>query len=452
MDPLELIAIKRDGGKLAGEQLRELILRYADEDGPQGDDVPDYQMAAFLMAGYVRGFNKEETAAMTEAMVVSGDRLDLSGLSGPTVDKHSTGGVGDGTTLIVAPLAAELGMQVVKLSGRGLGHTGGTLDKLEAIPGMRTDLSAEDLLAQVEDIGLAVSAQTGDLVPADRVIYALRDVTATVGSIPLIAASILSKKLAGGADTILIDVKTGSGAFMKELEDACELARACVELGQAAGRRTGALITDMSQPLSQMIGNAIEVREAIEVLRGERFDRLGELCVWLAGHLAWFAEIADDADDGIARARDALRSGAALERFTRFVEAQGGDPRVVEDTSLLPSADVVREIHSRHAAWLAGVDTEALGNAAASLGAGRRRKEDEIDPSVGLQLTVEVGDQVQSDTLIGRVFAKSEDDADTAEQALREALNWSEDERETPQLIYEVMAPGTQSTQVRLRA
>jgi pyrimidine-nucleoside phosphorylase len=434
-DDLALIAAKRDGEELASEDLRRLILDFA------RGELPDYQMAAFLMAGYVRGFSHDETVAMTQAMVDSGEVLDLSALSGPTVDKHSTGGVGDGTTLVVAPLAAALGMQVVKLSGRGLGHTGGTLDKLESIPGLRVDLTTGEVLAQVERIGLAVSAQTADLVPADRAIYALRDVTATVGSVPLIASSVMSKKLAGGAGTILLDVKTGSGAFMKDLPAARELARACVDLGRSAGRTTGALITDMSQPLSETIGNAIEVREVIEVLRGERAGRFSELCVALAAHLAWFAGLAPDLPDAERRAREALTGGAALERFRAFVEAQGGDPRVVDDVSLLPTAPVTREIRAPHAGWLAAVDAEAVGYAAGSLGAGRRHKDDPIDPAVGIELLAGIGDEVAEGELLGGVFAASDGAAAEAGRRVLDALGWAEGAQSPPALLHDVITP-----------
>ncbi len=435
MEAVKVIAAKRDAQELPADELRRLMLDYA------RGDVPDYQMAAFLMAGYLRGFSAEETEALTAGMVASGEQLDLTALSGPTVDKHSTGGVGDGTTLVVAPLAAELGMQVVKLSGRGLGHTGGTLDKLESIPGLRTDLSSKELLAQVERIGLAVTAQTANLVPADRAVYAVRDVTATVGSVPLIASSIMSKKLAGGAQTILLDVKTGSGAFMKDLEGARELATTCVELGESADRRTGALITDMSQPLSEMIGNAIEVREVIEVLRGERAGRFAELCVTLAAHLAVLAQVADSVEDGRERALAALDSGAALERFGAFVEAQGGDRRVTENPALLPAAPVEHEIRADRAGWLAGVDTEAVGNATGALGAGRRQKEDRIDPSVGLELLAKIGREVSEGDLLARVFARSQDEADQAEQALRDALEWSDQRQTEPALVRDVIEP-----------
>ena len=316
----DVIARKRDGGEIPGDQLREFVLAYARE------ELPDYQMAAFLMAGYLRGFSRSEAEALTEAMVTSGDQLDLSRLSGPTVDKHSTGGVADGTTLVVGPLAAALGMQVIKLSGRGLGHTGGTLDKLESIPGFRVHLGADELLDQVERIGLAVAAQSADLVPADKSIYALRDVTATVGNVALIASSVMSKKLAGGAASILLDVKAGSGAFMSETGAAVELARLCVEIGQDAGRATAALVTDMNQPLGELVGNAVEVREAVEALRGERPGRFLDLCLTLTGHLAALAGTAADAEAGRRDARRALESGDGLERFRQFVAAQGGDP------------------------------------------------------------------------------------------------------------------------------
>jgi pyrimidine-nucleoside phosphorylase len=388
------------------------------------------------MAGYINGFSRAEAVALTEAMLDSGDRLELSELSGPTVDKHSTGGVGDGTTLVVAPLAAALGMQVVKLSGRGLGHTGGTLDKLEAIPGMRTELSREELVAQVERIGLAVCAQTADLVPADKAMYALRDVTATVDDVALIASSVMSKKLAGGASTILLDVKVGSGAFMKEPDRARELAELCVAVGEEDGRATGAVVTDMSQPLGDAVGNATEVREAIEVLRGERSGRFADLCVALAGRLAALSGVAGDAGEGAARAALALADGTALERFGRFVEAQGGDPRIVDDASLLPQAPVVHDVRAGRAATLAAVDAEAIGRAAAALGAGRQRKEHDIDLAVGIDFAVRIGDEVDEDTLLARVRAQDDDAARAAERAVLDALAWSDGAVEPPPLIH----------------
>jgi pyrimidine-nucleoside phosphorylase len=401
--------------------------------------VPDYQMSAFLMAGYLRGFSRDEAVALTHAMVESGETLDLSRLSGPTVDKHSTGGVGDGTTLVVAPLAAALGMQVVKLSGHGLGHTGGTLDKLDAIPGMRTELSSDELISQVEEIGLAVCAQTADLVPADKAMYGLRDVTATVDDIALIASSVMSKKLAGGAGAILLDVKAGSGAFMEELDDARELAELCVALGEDGGRATGALITDMGQPLADAVGNAIEVSEAIEVLRGERTGRFTDLCLTLAGYMAALVGLADDGEAGTQAAREALSSGDALERFRRFVEAQGGDPRIVEDESLLPQAPVQHEVRADRYGWLEAVDAEEIGHAAARVGAGRLRKGDEIDLAVGLHFLAEIGDEADPDTAVAVVLANDQDAAHEAARDIHAALSWSDDRVERPPVVHEVI-------------
>jgi pyrimidine-nucleoside phosphorylase len=430
---VDVIARKRDGGEIPGEELRDFVLAYARE------ELPDYQMAAFLMAGYLRGFTRSETEALTEAMVASGERLDLGRLSGPTVDKHSTGGVADGTTLVVGPLAAALGMQVIKLSGRGLGHTGGTLDKLESIPGFRVGLSGEELLDQVERIGLAVAAQTADLVPADKSIYALRDVTATVGNIALIASSVMSKKLAGGAASILLDVKTGSGAFMHETAEAVELARTCVDLGRAAGRSTAALVTDMSQPLGELVGNAVEVREAVEALRGERPGRFLDLCLTLTGHLAALAGKAPDPEAGRRDAQRALESGDGLERFRQFVAAQGGDPRVADDLSLLPQAPVATEVPAPQDGWLAAVDAEAVGRVAAALGAGRQRKDDDIDPAVAVELSVKLGDRVEAGQPIGRILARAEAAAGSATEGLLAALRWSDQPAEPPPLVHEVV-------------
>jgi len=433
MRAIEVIAAKRDGEELPAETLAEFVLAYT------RDDVADYQMAAFLMAGYLNGFTRAEAVALTAAMVASGEELDLSRLAGPTVDKHSTGGVGDGTTLVVAPLAAELGMQVVKLSGRGLGHTGGTLDKLDAIPGMRTELSGDELIAQVESIGLAVCAQTADLVPADKAMYGLRDVTATVDDVALIASSIMSKKLAGGAHAIQLDVKTGSGAFMKALDGARELAELCVALGREHGRATGALITDMSQPLADAVGNASEVREAIEVLRGERSGRFADLCVALVGHMAALSGVAPDAGRGTEMARAALEGGTGLERFRRFVEAQGGEPRIVEDPSLLPGAPVCHEVRAVGGGWLETVDAEAIGRAAAAIGAGRQRKDDVIDLGVGIDFLAAIGDELDAGGVVARVMARDEAAAEAAGREVLAALTWSEARVDAPPLIHEVI-------------
>jgi pyrimidine-nucleoside phosphorylase len=433
MRAVDVIARKRDGGEVPAGELRDFVLAYARQ------ELPDYQMAAFLMAGYLRGFTRAETEALTEAMVDSGDRLDLSRLSGPTVDKHSTGGVADGTTLVVGPLAAALGMQVIKLSGRGLGHTGGTLDKLESIPGFRVGLSAGELLDQVERIGLAVAAQTADLVPADKSIYALRDVTGTVGNIALIASSVMSKKLAGGAASILLDVKTGSGAFMHETSEAVELARTCVELGKAAGRGTAAVVTDMSQPLGELVGNAVEVREAVEALRGERPGRFLNLCLTLTGHMSALAGLAADPEAGRRDAQRALERGDGLERFRQFVAAQGGDPRVADDLSLLPQAPSITEVEAPREGWLEAVDAEAVGRVAAALGAGRQRKDDDIDPAVAVELDTKIGDRVEAGQPIGRILARDEDAARPATDGLLAALRWSDQPTKAPPLVHEVV-------------
>jgi pyrimidine-nucleoside phosphorylase len=430
---VDLIARKRDGGEVPAGELRAFVLAYARE------ELPDYQMAAFLMAGYLRGFSRSETEALTEAMVASGDRLDLGRLSGPTVDKHSTGGVADGTTLVVGPLAAALGMQVIKLSGRGLGHTGGTLDKLESIPGFRVGLGTDELLDQVERIGLAVAAQTADLVPADKSIYALRDVTATVGNVALIASSVMSKKLAGGAASILLDVKTGSGAFMHETAEAVELARICVDLGRAAGRNTAALVTDMSQPLGELVGNAVEVREAVEALRGDRPGRFLDLCLALTGHLAALAGTAADPEAGRRDAERALERGDGLERFRQFVAAQGGDPRVADDLSLLPQAPHTTEVEAPRDGWLAVVDAEAVGRVAAALGAGRQRKDDQIDPAVAVELSAKLGDRLERGQPIGRILARDAQAARSAIDGLLAAIGWSDDPVTPPPLVHQAV-------------
>ncbi|HZD70510.1 MAG TPA: thymidine phosphorylase [Actinomycetes bacterium] len=435
MSPVDLIARKRDGGEVPPAELRAFVLGFA------GGEVPDYQMAAFLMAGYLRGFSRAEAEALTGAMVASGRRLDLSRLDGPTVDKHSTGGVADGTTLVVGPLAAALGMKMLKLSGRGLGHTGGTLDKLESIPGFRVERTAQELLDQVERVGLAVAAQSADLVPADKAMYALRDVTATVASTALIASSVMSKKLAGGASCILLDVKAGSGAFMKDSAAAVALARLCVDLGAAAGRRTAALVSDMDQPLGDLVGNAVEVREAVEILRGERHGRILDLCLTLTGQLAALAGVAPEPRAGRERARLALERGDGLERFRDFVAAQGGDPRVADDLSLLPGAPVERGVTAPADGWLAAVDGQAVGRAAAALGAGRQRKDDTVDPAVAVELPVKIGDRVTAGQPIGRILARTGAKAEEAATRLLAALRWSDRPVPAPPLVHQVIAP-----------
>jgi pyrimidine-nucleoside phosphorylase len=429
VDFRDVVASKRDGRELSGDELRAFVLGYAK------GDVPDYLAAAFLMAAYLRGLTPAETAELTRAMVESGITLPLAGVTRPKVDKHSTGGVSDGVTLVFAPLAASLGLAVAKLSGRGLGHTGGTLDKLESIPGFRVELSPEELEHQVETVGCAVAGQSKDLVPADGALYALRDATATIDSIPLIAASVMSKKLAVGTDLILLDVKAGSGAFMKTPEAAAELAGACVELARYWGRAARAAVTDMSQPLGSAIGNALDVAECVRLLKGEERGRLRELSVAFAAE-ALVALHGKERADAEARVGEVLDSGEAADSFARMVEAQGGDPRVVDDPwAVLPRAPIRREIRSE-AGYLKEVDAEALGRAAAALGAGRLNKGDPIDHAVGIDFFPKVGDGLESGQPLARVHARDEEAAVACEDRIRRAIVLSSEPVEPPPLLY----------------
>lgn len=429
-DPRDVVAAKRDGKSLSPDEIRSFVELYV------RGEIPDYLASAFLMAAYIRGLDGEETLAFTQAMIESGDVLPLDGISRPKVDKHSTGGVADGVTLVFAPLAAALGLAVVKLSGRGLGHTGGTLDKLESIPGFRVDLSTEELERQVKAVGCAVAAQSDDLVPADGAFYALRDATATVSSIPLIAASVMSKKLAVGSDLVLLDVKAGSGAFMKTPEDASVLARACVELALGWGRRARAAVTDMSQPLGEAVGNALDVAEAVAVLSGRATGRLRDLSIVFAAEALSRLEVVG-MGEGKARAAAALDSGEALDRFRRMVEAQGGEPRVVDDPwSVLPAAPVTLPVVSGASGFLATVDAEAIGRASSDLGAGRRRKGDPIDPSVGIVFQPKVGDRLESGEEVATVHARDEDDAKEAGRRILGALTVADAAVDPPPLVY----------------
>jgi pyrimidine-nucleoside phosphorylase len=426
-DYRDVVAAKRDGLPVPEARLREFILAYA------RGEVPDYVAAAFLMAAYLHPLSPEETMVLTRAMIESGSTIRLQDVGRKTVDKHSTGGVADGVTLAFAPLAATLGLAVAKLSGRGLGHTGGTLDKLEAIPGLRTDLTVQQIERQVDEVGCVVAAQTADLVPADGGLYALRDATATVGSLPLIAASVMSKKLAVSTDLILLDVKAGSGAFMKTPDEATKLAEACVRLAGDFGRTCRAAITDMSQPLGRAVGNALDVAEAVHVLRGEREDRLTDLVVTFAAEaLEAFGE-----REGQDRARRALEDGSALETFGRMIEAQGGDRRVVDDPwAVLPRAPVTLPVPPPRAGWLVEVNAEAIGIAASFLGAGRARKGDRIDPAVGIEFLPQIGDRVEADDDLAVVHARTQDDVEEVELRLAEAITLSEQPEDPPPLVY----------------
>jgi len=387
MNANDLIAKKRDGGTHDDAEIAWLIDAYV------AGRMPDYQMAAWLMAAYLRGLDEAETLALTMSMTASGQTIDLAGLPRPVVDKHSTGGVGDKTTLVLAPLVAACGLPVAKMSGRGLGHTGGTLDKLESIPGVRVDLSPEQFRAQVARIGVAVVAQSAEVVPADRLLYALRDVTATVDALPLIASSIMCKKLAAGADAIVLDVKTGGGAFMRETGAAIELARAMVEIGRGAGRRMAALVTDMDSPLGHAIGNALEVREAVDTLRGDGPDDFMTLCLELAGRMLLLGDKAATAEEGVTRARRALDDGAALRVFQQLIAAQGGPSDF--DGAGLPEAPVQVAVTALADGYVRRVDALALGVLARDLGAGRATKSDAIDPAVGLIVHRKAGDRVR---------------------------------------------------------
>jgi len=430
-DLRDIVAAKRDGQTLAPPDVEAFVQAYG------RGEVTDALAAAFLMACVIRGLDANETFAMTRAMIASGETVSFRAVEAPTVDKHSTGGVADGVTLVFAPLAAAMGLAVAKLSGRGLGHTGGTLDKLESIPGLRTDLTPDEIERQVGSTGCAVAAQSPNLVPADGALYALRDATATVPSTALIAASVMSKKLAVETDLILLDVKAGSGAFMKTTEDARELARACLGLAQGADRRAHVAVTDMSQPLGTAIGNALDVAEAVRVLRGEEPGRLHDLCVWFAAR----AQVEPTrVDEAVARRRaeEAIARGDALERFRGMVEAQGGDPGVVDDPDgVLPQAPVRLPIEAAEAGTLAAVDAEALGLASGALGAGRRRKGDAIDPAVGIVFTPKIGDVLEPGQPMGVVHARTDDDAREASKRVMAALEIGEDAVEAPPLVIE---------------
>jgi pyrimidine-nucleoside phosphorylase len=424
------VAAKRDGQELEGEDLREFVLAYA------RGDVQDYLAAAFLMAAYLKGLSFRETAVLTRAMIASGATVPLSSVSRPKVDKHSTGGVGDGVTLVFAPLAASMGLAVPKLSGRGLGHTGGTLDKLESIPGLRTDLALDELERQVEAVGCAVVAQTRDLVPADGALYALRDATATVSSTELIAASVMSKKLAVGTDLVLLDVKAGGGAFMKTPTEAQELARVCVALAEDWDRPDRAAVTDMSQPLGRGIGNALEVAETVAVLQGKEGGRLRELAVDFAAAAA--AELlGEEPDAARSRAEDAIDSGVALEAFQAMVAAQGGDPMVAESPwDVLPQAPVVVEVVSNASGWLAATDAEGLGQAVVALGAGRWIKGAPIDPAVGIEFLPFIGDRLEEGQPVARIHAQDQSGATAIAPRILRALEVSPQPVEPPSLVF----------------
>lgn len=433
MRAYDLILKKREGQSLAYEEIESLIHGYAK------GEIPDYQVAAWLMAVYFQGMTKQETADLTMTMVSSGETIDLTEIEGIKVDKHSTGGVGDTTTLVLAPLVAAAGVVVAKMSGRGLGHTGGTLDKLESIPGFRVNLTREEFISNTKNIGLAVMGQTANLVPADGKMYALRDVTATVDSIPLIASSIMSKKIAAGTDAIVLDVKTGRGAFMKTLEDSVQLAKAMVEIGRNVGRRTTAIVTDMDQPLGLAIGNALEVEEAIAVLRGKGPSDLRELCLELGARMVYLAKKSANLEEAKENLTDLLAKGAALEKFGQMIEAQGGDRRVLEGNRLLPQAKIKQEILAPKSGYIAHLEAGKVGLSAMILGAGREKKEDRIDAAAGVLLKKKVGDQVVKGEVLAVLHTSDHSRLSLGEKKLLEAYTISSHLVEMPPLIYQTL-------------
>jgi pyrimidine-nucleoside phosphorylase len=429
--PAHLIQRKRDGAALAPEDLEELVLGYT------RGEVPDYQLAAFLMAVYFRGLDPAETFALTDAMVRSGATLDLHGALGrKVVDKHSTGGVGDKTSLAVGPIVAACGVPFGKMSGRGLGHTGGTLDKLESIPGYRVEVTTGEFLDQVREVGLAVIGQTVDLVPADKKLYALRDVTATIDEVSLIAASIMSKKIAGGADAILLDVKVGDGAFMKTLGEARELAEAMLELGRRAGRETVCELTDMNQPLGRAVGNALEVREAVETIRGKGPPDFAELVLGACAQLLALSDLGVDPVEGRRLAERAVADGSALAAYERWIRAQGGDP----DLAALPGAPVVLEVLSPRAGAVGRLGAIAVGLAALRLGAGRRTKEDTIDHAVGVVCLKKRGDAVDAEEPLAEIHARDEASAERAAEEVLAAYELADEAPPERGIVLEVIA------------
>jgi pyrimidine-nucleoside phosphorylase len=387
---VDLIQKKRDGGELSSEEIAFLVQGYS------RGEIPDYQMSAWAMAVFFRGMSPRETADLTLAMASSGDQMDLSAIAGVKVDKHSTGGVGDTTTLVLAPLVASAGVPVAKMSGRGLGHTGGTIDKLESISGFSVERTKDEFVDQVNRHGVAVISQSGNITPADKKLYSLRDVTATVNSIPLIASSIMSKKIASGADAIVLDVKTGNGAFMKSLDDSIRLAEAMVSIGEMVGRETVAIITGMEQPLGFAIGNALEVREAIETLQGQGPSDLEELCLVLGAHMLHLGGKAASFEEGREKLAELIHKGYALKKFKEFVAAQGGSPSIIDQPAMLPSAEVIEPVLAESDGYVAEIEAEEIGVCAMMLGAGRETKESVIDLSAGIVLHKKVGDPVRA--------------------------------------------------------
>ncbi|MGI6144159.1 MAG: pyrimidine-nucleoside phosphorylase [Clostridia bacterium] len=433
MRVVDLIVRKRNGEVLQQEEIETLITAYVE------GQIPDYQMAALCMAIYFQGMNTEEVANLTMAMAKSGEFIDLSDIEGIKVDKHSTGGVADTTTLILGPLVAAAGVPVAKMSGRGLGHTGGTIDKLESIPGFKTSLSRADFIKQVNQIKLAVVGQSGNLVPADKKIYSLRDVTGTVPSIPLIASSIMSKKIAAGANKIVLDVKLGSGAFMKNKEDAFALARTMVNIGEEVGRETVAFVTNMDEPLGTFIGNALEVKEAILTLQGKSRGPLRELCLNLGAYMLSLANQVKEIEEGKATLEKLLDSGAALERFAEMVAAQGGNPEIIRDLTLLPQAKYQWDYHMPQDGYIHSINAETLGIAAMTLGAGRENKDSSIDLAVGIKVHARKGERRQKGQPLLTFFYNEQEKFEAAKKMIPQVMQISATPPKTLPLIYGIV-------------
>jgi pyrimidine-nucleoside phosphorylase len=433
MRTVDLIQRKRDGEELAPEEIDYLINGYTT------GEIPDYQMSAFLMATFFQGMTDRELSRLTECMLYSGERVDLSSIPGVKVDKHSTGGVGDKTSFIVAPLAAAAGVVVPMMSGRALGHTGGTLDKLESIPGFRTNLTADEFRKQLAEIGLAFIGQTDQLAPADRKLYALRDVTAAVESIPLISSSIMSKKLAEGIDALVLDVKVGSGAFMKKQVDARRLAQAMVGIGRRMDKKVQALITDMNQPLGYAIGNALEIMEASQTLQNAGPADLTKLSLELAARMIFLGKKTESLDEARRIAEKHLVDGSGYRKFKQAVQAQGGNPQALDKFELLPNATGMREITSPRGGYVAAIDAQDIGQASNMIGAGRDRKEDAIDPAVGIILEVKAGEKVDAGSVLCRIYYTKEDRVDEAAEVVEDAFRVSGQKPDERELILEVV-------------
>jgi len=434
----DLILKKRNGHTLSGEEIDFFIQGYT------RGEIPDYQVSSLMMAIYFQKMNKEETADLTRSMVNSGRVMDLSGITGKKVDKHSTGGVGDKTSLVLAPLVASAGVPVAKMSGRGLGHTGGTIDKLESFPGFSVEMSPQTFIRNVKEHGIAIGGQTEDLAPADKKLYALRDVTATVDNLSLIASSIMSKKIAGGADAIVLDVKTGSGAFMKDMDDSFALAREMVDIGTSTGKSTVALVTDMDQPLGFAVGNILEVKEALLTLQGKGPGDLSDLCLALGSRMMVLAGKAGDTEEAEDLLRERLFSGKALGKFREFIASQGGDPSYVDDPSRFRDPEITEDLVSPGSGFVRSIMAEDVGRAALILGAGRKTKGDHIDLRVGITLSKKVGDRVEAGETLARIHASSEEQWKEAALVLSKAFSISTERKSPPLLIKGIVQAGSE--------